>query len=217
MFHDADLMLPSAQNKLLKTLEEPPEGICIFLGAVNTFQLLTTVKSRCQRLTVERFSQERIYSYLLSRGAQDADAAVLSASCFGNVCEAEAMIFDKEYFRLYETVFEAFLQMRSSKDALRYIALLQDYRDRFEDCLEIMTSLFRDVLVVKTNPDFLLYKQRKNDILEISKAYSEEAALGCLELIRQANRKWKTSCNFNAVLDQLILGILEVKQLCRKL
>lgn len=44
---DADRMTIEAQDKLLKTLEEPPEGAVIVLLCENSESLLITVRSRC--------------------------------------------------------------------------------------------------------------------------------------------------------------------------
>ena len=44
---NADSMNIAAQNAALKLLEEPPAGVVILLCAVNTRQLLPTVRSRC--------------------------------------------------------------------------------------------------------------------------------------------------------------------------
>jgi len=44
---DADTMTPRAQNRLLKTLEEPNPGTIIILLSENTENLLQTITSRC--------------------------------------------------------------------------------------------------------------------------------------------------------------------------
>jgi DNA polymerase-3 subunit delta' len=45
---EAELIDPVGQNKLLKTLEEPPEGTVIILVTANPQRLLPTIRSRCQ-------------------------------------------------------------------------------------------------------------------------------------------------------------------------
>jgi len=47
---DADRMNPSAQNALLKTLEEPPARTILILVTAGEDQLLPTVRSRCLRV-----------------------------------------------------------------------------------------------------------------------------------------------------------------------
>jgi len=53
---DADTMTVKAQNRLLKTLEEPPEGAVIILLAENKERLLKTVRSRCISVRLEPFT-----------------------------------------------------------------------------------------------------------------------------------------------------------------
>ena len=53
---DADTMTVKAQNRFLKTLEEPQPGTLIMLLAENSEKLLPTIRSRCQ--TIRLFSTE---------------------------------------------------------------------------------------------------------------------------------------------------------------
>ncbi len=48
VLEDASTLTVEAQNALLKTLEEPPEGALLLLGAKSESDLLSTVLSRCQ-------------------------------------------------------------------------------------------------------------------------------------------------------------------------
>lgn len=58
----AENMTPAAQNKLLKTLEEPPANVHILMGAVSEYGLLPTVKSRVRRLEIPAFPDEALLS-----------------------------------------------------------------------------------------------------------------------------------------------------------
>ena len=64
----ADKMNPAAQNKLLKTLEEPQKAVSIFLGVGSESAILDTVKSRTKKITLDRFSAGDIKDALLSSG-----------------------------------------------------------------------------------------------------------------------------------------------------
>ena len=46
LLNNGESMNASSQNKLLKTLEEPPKGVHILIGATSEYPILTTVKSR---------------------------------------------------------------------------------------------------------------------------------------------------------------------------
>ena len=52
---DAELMNETVQNKLLKTLEEPPENVLIFLVTSRSDELLRTVRSRCSLVRMQEF------------------------------------------------------------------------------------------------------------------------------------------------------------------
>jgi len=52
----AETMNPEAANRLLKTLEEPPEGTLLILTSSNPSALLPTIASRCQRVAFHAVS-----------------------------------------------------------------------------------------------------------------------------------------------------------------
>lgn len=58
IIHDADRMLPSSANALLKTLEEPTGDAVIILVSSYPERLLPTVTSRCFRVPFSPFSQK---------------------------------------------------------------------------------------------------------------------------------------------------------------
>ena len=61
---NAELMNASAQNKLLKTLEEPPRNVHILLGATSEFPLLSTIKSRVRKLEISAFDAQTVIDAL---------------------------------------------------------------------------------------------------------------------------------------------------------
>ncbi len=61
---NADLMNKSAGNSLLKTLEEPPEKTIIILIANREERILTTIRSRCQRVYFGLKRNEEVKNYL---------------------------------------------------------------------------------------------------------------------------------------------------------
>lgn len=56
IIENADSMTPRAQNRLLKTLEEPAPGTVIFLLSENTDNLLRTITSRCVAFRLGNFT-----------------------------------------------------------------------------------------------------------------------------------------------------------------
>ena len=55
-----------AQNKILKTLEEPPENVCILMGATMDYSLLPTIKSRVKSIYVPPFGDKILKDTLIA-------------------------------------------------------------------------------------------------------------------------------------------------------
>ena len=64
IINDCDKMTKEAQNSLLKTLEEPPEYIVIFLIASNSDMILNTIKSRCTKIVFDKLKEKEIKEIL---------------------------------------------------------------------------------------------------------------------------------------------------------
>jgi DNA polymerase-3 subunit delta' len=58
IIRDADRMTTEAQNAFLKTLEEPPPDSFFILHTAHPEDMLPTIRSRCQRITILRNSQK---------------------------------------------------------------------------------------------------------------------------------------------------------------
>ncbi len=80
LIDDCGQMNDSAQNKLLKTLEEPPEGTVLVLTALHPGQLLQTVRSRCQKLGLGVVPQEAIQRWLIAQHGATHEAAHAAAT-----------------------------------------------------------------------------------------------------------------------------------------
>lgn len=72
-------MNAECSNKLLKLIEEPYEGSCFIMASDEPSKLLPTVYSRLQRLTVDRYSDGEIASWLETSMGIDAEAAQAAA------------------------------------------------------------------------------------------------------------------------------------------
>lgn len=69
---DADTMTIRAQNRLLKTLEEPAGGAIIMLLSENIENLTQTILSRCVKFRLNYFGQES-YEGMMGKAAEVAD------------------------------------------------------------------------------------------------------------------------------------------------
>lgn len=85
IIHEAERMLPTSANALLKTLEEPAPGVMIILLTSARDELLPTIRSRVQTLYFEPIAREKIVRFLLSKGVLEADAEMQSYEAQGSL------------------------------------------------------------------------------------------------------------------------------------
>jgi len=82
LIYDADTMTPRAQNRFLKTLEEPTPGTVIVLLSENTENLLETIRSRC---IIYRFNSEGEGQAEIDEETKDLISSMLSGKSFHEV------------------------------------------------------------------------------------------------------------------------------------
>jgi DNA polymerase-3 subunit delta' len=84
----ADTMNDEVANRLLKTLEEPPDFVHLILLTDALGQMLETVVSRCQLVRFSALSPERIAAALESDGVDPARAGACGRLSLGNASRA---------------------------------------------------------------------------------------------------------------------------------
>lgn len=84
IIEEADRMNPSAQNALLKTLEEPFRDTLFILLSGREEELLDTVKSRCRVVHLHRVAEEQIAEMLTAEGTPPEKALLAARVCEGD-------------------------------------------------------------------------------------------------------------------------------------
>ena len=98
----AEKLTVAASNKLLKSIEEPPEKTLFLLVCTDENQVLATIRSRCQRTHFGRLSHEDIVSHLVEKGVSIEDSRSLSSQADGNMGAALALFEKQDEQLLYE-------------------------------------------------------------------------------------------------------------------
>ena len=192
------------QNKLLKLLEEPPQGVIFLLGATSSYPLLPTVLSRAKKLEILPFDVTETAACLtrIYGKKYDKQTLELCATASGGILgEAQAMLEGNHYksmldasfelcscptFRLPETV-KKIGETKHQKQLLSFLRIL------FRDCLLVKTQ-------GKTAEHSLLLKTEKSRIYELANEYSAAALLFAQTCISEAEKQVR----FNAVFPQCI-------------
>ena len=157
---DADLLVPAAQNALLKTLEEPPPCSQLVLVTARPDMLLDTVRSRCPRLRLGLLGVEEVEEILGRRGIGHRAARAAAAAAGGSAGRALRMTSrDQEGIR--DAAVRLLRSVSAARDARGRLAGAKDFAagkgskrapaaDRHEvrERLRAVASLLRDMAAV---------------------------------------------------------------------
>jgi DNA polymerase-3 subunit delta' len=199
---------PSAQNALLKTLEEAPERVILLLTAENAEALLPTIVSRCEILRLRPLPLDVVRESLAARGIPAEQATLLAHICGGRAglafrlshdgaqMEQRAAWLDDLWRLLHANRAERFAYAEHAASAR---ANTREEREKIRENLRQMAltwlSFWRDVLLRAagaaaplTNPDQAERVEQAAIAAELSGARKVITALeDCLPRLANAN------------------------------
>ena len=149
IIEQADRMTASAQNALLKTLENPSGDAAFFLISEAPGALLPTIRSRCQEVRFTDLSVEDCAGVLESKGLSPARAAQLSGLAQGSVGRALELDGDEDYRSLRNRVLQSLEQLKDRASVAGAAALLAEEKGAEGTALEIMELWARDLMAVQ--------------------------------------------------------------------
>ena len=211
---DADLMNASAQNALLKTLEEPPSYAVIILLTRNAGALLETVRSRCVTISLGSVDEETVRTYLMEELSEpDYQARLIAAFADGSIGRAKELSRSEEFAAIRDTAIRAAAGASGmdSRQIMSAVAEAAEWKERIDDYLEIMSVWFRDVLLFKAtcSPDDLIFSDHLSKIRETAAASSYEGLEEILKAVEKASVRLRANVSFNLTMELLLLTIKE--------
>jgi DNA polymerase-3 subunit delta' len=153
MIEQADKLTPSAQNALLKTLENPPGEVMFFLVTDAPGALLETIRSRCQTVRLGDVSVELCAGALVERGVAPERAALLAGLAQGSVGRALEIDGDDEWMTLRQRVIASLEALRGPGSVASAAAPLEGEKGGEGDVLDIMELWARDLMAVQNGAD----------------------------------------------------------------
>ncbi|MCD8294584.1 MAG: hypothetical protein LUE27_05000 [Clostridia bacterium] len=177
------------QNKLLKTLEEPPEGSYFLLGLTSTASMLPTVRSRVKFISIPSFTEEEIYAALERAGHNDRNAYA-AKHCGGNLGLAQSILKGD----WYNDVAEAALAICRVTRVGDIAPVCTKYGDiKFKK--ELLSEMQR------------LYFSALKGEGPIAGVWNERALIYALERIDDASTDVRFNAYFPALLYDFMLGV----------
>lgn len=150
MIEQADKMTASAQNALLKTLENPPGEVMFFLITDAPGALLDTILSRCQTVRLGDIGVELCAKVLEGRGIEPQRAALLAGLAQGSVGRALEIDGDGDWMALRDRVLASLEALNGPSSVAAAAMPLEEDKGGEGGILDIMELWARDLMAVQS-------------------------------------------------------------------
>lgn len=201
-FHKASAVV---QNKLLKVLEEPPEGVYFLLGAASEFPILTTVKSRAKRLEIPPFTEEEVGACLeRSVKITRAEAMASAAISDGVVGKAERLLIGGRYKELRQKAFDC-VAARGG-EIVTAARALSGVSEKFE-IISLMKRNYRDALFYLTGQEETAKLSAREEVKELAKSFTPARLVYALDVIDEAEKQLTFNANLSQCVEVCLLKI----------
>ncbi len=143
VIEDAHLLTLEAQNALLKTLEEPPEGTVLILTATHERALLPTIRSRVRILPVGRLEKSALEAHFASKGHGTKETSKAYAISGGLPGLMAALLENEDHPLLTATTAARELLSRTAYERLAMVDELAKQRALCLDVAMILQQMAR--------------------------------------------------------------------------
>ncbi len=221
ILHDFDLVVPLAQDALLKTLEEPPAHAIIMLlanaeGKVLRGKLedviLPTIRSRAQTIPLRPLPVDLIKRALLERGCDEGRADLIARLSGGRVGWALNAMRDDEPLALRQEALETLSavvdggRLLRIKTAERLSKRVAGDKSAMRGILEIWQTYWRDVLLQTHDcPVKPCNSDRAGEIRALATRLEADDARAAIRATGRAIDALATNANLRLALDALFL------------
>lgn len=214
IIENAHKMTEQAQNALLKTLEEPPEYVVIFLLAESIDALLPTVISRCQGIRIGRLKEEEIKKILMDRNNVLEDKAlVISRISEGIPGRAIKLLESEDYLDLRDQLMGIISDIKDWRgaDALSKARYFVDKRDMINDLMDILLIISRDILIYKEtgNKKLIVNLDKITEIQSLSLDFTTKAIKDIIDNIESAEKMLSNNVNYQLAIENMLIGFQE--------
>ena len=212
VIEQAERMNPAAQNALLKTLEEPPEGVMFLIVTQTPGALLPTIVSRCRSVSLHPWPDKTVRRVLEEHGIREDRAAQAVHVSGGSIGRALKMAQDEAYWERRRKIMDQFLNLPDRSSIYGVANEWKDARDQGMELLEDLEDMVRTMLLVRLGmADRELMKPYPEPFQRMSEEGDTKDFLHLLDSIQNARRKRISQVTWPAVLERLLLDIMEEK------
>ena len=210
---DAEMLLPDAQEALLKTIEEPPPFLILLLVASDLEAILPTIRSRCESFELSAVPIPEIQSFLEEGGVESELAA--AAAAFSNgapgwairaandtlLIEASASLLEQAAAWINSTNFDRVATAFALSDAL------PKQRQESLAVIEATAGLWRDALLVRSgNSDRIVYRAHAEIANRLASSHELSELLTALSSVWACLEDLRNNVRPRLALESMVLS-----------
>lgn len=201
IINEAEKMNTATSNSILKFLEEPAPNIIAILVTDNIYQLLDTIISRCQIISLNNSIIN--CNSQLEKIAENIFSDTSKKELFINNLESLNMINNIKKFVDYYEVNHLDILLYTQKFWFNF------FKDKEQNIFayDIMILYYRDILNQKIGHEIMIFKEDYDNILKIALKNSVCDIVKKISIILNSKQKIKNNINLNLLLDNLILNL----------
>lgn len=207
---NAHLMNIQAQNKFLKTLEEPPSFSHIILITSQIHQLVDTIRSRTMAVPFEPLSSDLIYNNL-PKTASEQDRRIATDFSLGSFGKALEILEDPERKRIFFLPPEIFRAM-IEYDYVKLLQLTKSLeKQQYPLLLDHMAIWLRDLSLIRTdhNSRQVLYQEFRDLLIRQSQTIMSFHIAPLMERVETAREQIEYNVNPEIVTYAMLMDMQE--------
>ncbi len=207
---NADNMNRSAQNALLKILEEPPSHVVFIFTCEERSVFLETIRSRAQIFSLHNVDERQAVSFISKNYPNfDLDKIKAAAKQFrGNIGQAiqSLSLSSDDGINAFANEIACALIRPNEFELLSVISKIKTNRNLLDSLLNALILIFRDALVLKSAVDV------SNDKIcaKLSESLSREKLLELIDLMNEISYLSLRNVNQNLLLTYLSSSLYSI-------
>jgi len=202
IINQAEKLNINSSNTILKFIEEPPDGIIAILVTDNVYQLLDTIISRCQIISLNGKANINVSDSTISKIAKFMSNTMMEYEEFiSSDNKIEEII---KFINYYE------------KNGKKTLLHMNEYwfnhfsdKEAIYKALQIIIFFYKDCLNLKVGCEIEIFNDYLSDIKLVSESNSLDRIISKLKIINDNKYYINNNANLNLLMDKLIIEMEE--------
>jgi len=196
-----------AANSLLKTLEEPPPHLIVFLTAANPYDLLPTIRSRSIFLHLARLSDEEMREFAGARALEEAGRRIaLAQGSPGLAVSIDLEIHDKRRAAML-TLLEVASGGAPFVEWVKYAESAGSRQEKLEPLLRTLYSLLEDALALQQGGPSIRNADLEEELAKLARRVSFAWLRRAVAKVDELAELVRRNIQKNIALDALVVEL----------